>query len=134
MNLSHPSLCPYSMGAPFFTPFENPCCPLSVALIPSLPASLSSFSPAVPAPVPDAWPSSWAQPASVYSPSVIFLENVHPARLYSNNTSFLWPFMAFWKKQTGLLVMLPNPWVYFSCSSGHTAGQPCMSRLSPSLE
>lgn len=76
MNSSHPSLCPYSMGAPFFSPYETPCCLLGVAWTLLLPASLFRFSPAAAAPMPDAWPFSWAYPASVYSLSVIFLQTV----------------------------------------------------------
>lgn len=47
----------------------------------------------------DAWPSPWAHPASVYPPSVIFLENVYSIRFYSNSTSSLWLFLAFWKNK-----------------------------------
>lgn len=64
MNSSHPSLCPYSMGAPFFSPYETPCCLLGIALTLLLPASLFRFSPAVTAPMPDGWLFSWAYPAS----------------------------------------------------------------------
>ena len=64
------------MGAPFFSPYETPCCLLGIALTLLLPASLFRFSPAVATPMPDAWPFSWAYPASVYSPSVVFLQTV----------------------------------------------------------
>lgn len=47
-----------------------------VAWTPLLPASLFRFSPAAAAPMPDACPFSWAYPASVYSPSLIFLQTV----------------------------------------------------------
>lgn len=61
MDSSHPSLCSWNMAVLLllFTAFETPCCPLSIAPTPSLPASLSRFPQAVSSPTLDAWPSSW---------------------------------------------------------------------------
>ena len=121
------------MGAPFFSPYKTPCCLLGIALTPLLPASLVRFSPAIAAPMPDAWPFSWAYPASVYSPSVIFLQTVS-CKVLLIQYLLSWPFLAFWKKQIGLLAVIPDLWVHFSCSSGHTAGQSCISCLFTFLE
>lgn len=64
-------------------------------------------------PTPDAWPSPWVHPASVYP-----LSSSRRIRILQTSAQMIPPICGSWLsgKQIALLAVFPNLWVYFSCS------------------